>query len=100
MKRLALAATFGALLLLPGVARAGAATDAALGLGAFAVFNQILSGTGLFGGTAAVAPPAPVGGAPPPPVHPAPPAPGYLPPPPPPGGHSPPAPVYVRPPPP
>jgi len=50
-----------ALLLLPGVAMADAATDAALGLGAFAVFNQIISGTGIFGGLGArpvvVAPP-------------------------------------------
>jgi hypothetical protein len=50
-----------ALLLLPGVALADSATDAALGLGAFAVFNQILSGTGIFGGLGArpvvVAPP-------------------------------------------
>ena len=30
-------------------AAAGSATDAALGLGAFAVFNQIASGTGVFG---------------------------------------------------
>ena len=93
MKRLALAATVAGLLLLPGVARAGAATDAALGLGAFAVFNQILSGTGVFGGVPAVAapaPPAPVYVAPPPPpvyvaprpVYVAPPAPIYLAPPP------------------
>src|SRR5438128_1331285 len=59
MKRLALAATI-AVLLLPGVARAGAATDAALGLGAFAVFNQILSGTGITGRAPAVAAPAPL----------------------------------------
>jgi len=107
MKRLALAATFGALLLLPGVARAGAATDAALGLGAFAVFNQILSGTGLFGGTVAVAAPAPVVVAPPAPVYVAPPpppvayyppAPVYVAPPPPPVAYYPPAPVYVAPP--
>jgi hypothetical protein len=38
-----------AMLLVPGVALAGSSTDAALGLGAFAVFNQILGGTGLFG---------------------------------------------------
>ena len=37
-------------LLVPGVAFAGSSTDAALGLGAFAVFNQIISGTGIFGG--------------------------------------------------
>jgi len=36
--------------LAPGMAHADAATDATLGLGAFAVFNQILSGTGVFGG--------------------------------------------------
>jgi hypothetical protein len=90
MKRLALAATI-AVLLLPGVARAGSATDAALGLGAFAVFNQILSGTGIFGGTAAaVAAPAPVVVAPPAPVYVAPPPPVVYRP----------APVYVAPPPP
>ena len=66
-----------ALLLIPGIALADSATDAALGLGAFAVFNQIISGTGIFGGVAPrpviVAPqpvyvaPAPVVVAPPPP---------------------------------
>jgi hypothetical protein len=100
MKRLALAATFGALLLLPGVARAGAATDAALGLGAFAVFNQILGGTGVFGGVPAVAAPAPVVvplsapvvvAPPPPPVYVAP-APVYVAPPP--VAYVPPPPVY------
>jgi hypothetical protein len=50
------------LLLTPAVAFADGATDAALGLGAFAVFNQILSGTGIFGGFYA---PAPVVVAPP-----------------------------------
>jgi|SRR2546422_8238044 len=50
-------------MLVPGVAFAGASTDAALGLGAFAVFNQIISGTGIFGafhpapGPVVVAPP-------------------------------------------
>jgi hypothetical protein len=96
MKRLALAATI-AVLLLPGVARAGAATDAALGLGAFAVFNQILSGTGIFGGAPAVAAPAPVVVAPPTPVYVAPPPPVVYRP-------APvvyrPAPIYVAPPPP
>jgi hypothetical protein len=109
MKRLALAATI-AVLLLPGVARAGAATDAALGLGAFAVFNQILSGTGIFGGAPAVAAPAPVVVAPPPPVvyqpapvlyQPAPvvyrPAPVYVVPPPPPVAYYPAPPVYYAP---
>ena len=61
-----------ALLLLPGVALADSATDAALGLGAVAVFNQIISGTGIFGGLGGhpvvVAPP-PVVVAPPPPVY-------------------------------
>jgi hypothetical protein len=57
-----------AVLLLPGVALAGSATDAALALGAFAVVNQIISGTGIFGGVpAAVAVPAPAYVAPPPP---------------------------------
>ena len=91
-----------ALLLIPGIAMASSATDAALGLGAFAVFNQIISGTGIFGGVAPrpviVAPqpvyvaPAPVVVAPPPPryiVAPRPvvvaPAPVFVPP----------APVYV-----
>lgn len=68
MKRVALLATVAGLLLLPGVARAGGATDAALGLGAFAVFNQILSGTGIFGGVPAVAAPAPIVVPPPAPV--------------------------------
>ena len=42
-----------ALLLVPGVALAGS-NDAALALGAFAVFNQIISGTGIFAGVAPV----------------------------------------------
>ena len=49
MKRLA-AAVMVLALLVPGAAFAGSSTDAALGLGAFAVFNQIISGTGIFGG--------------------------------------------------
>jgi hypothetical protein len=71
-----------ALLLLPGVAMASPATDAALGLGAFAVFNQIISGTGIFGGRPAVVAPPPVVVAPQPVVV-APPAPVYVAPPPP-----------------
>ena len=56
-------------LLVPGAAFAGPATDAALGLGAFAVFNQIISGTGVFG--AVVPAPRPVFfPVPPPPVAP------------------------------
>ncbi|PYM28866.1 MAG: hypothetical protein DMD80_10670 [Candidatus Rokuibacteriota bacterium] len=81
-------------ILLPGVAFAGSSTDAALGLGAFAVFNQILGGVGIFGRPAVVvapvppvvyAPPAPVVYAPPPPVV-------YGPPP---VVYAPPQPVYV-----
>lgn len=49
MKKLA-AAVMVLALLVPGAAFAGSSTDAALGLGAFAVFNQIISGTGIFGG--------------------------------------------------
>jgi hypothetical protein len=77
-----------ALLMIPGVALASPATDAALGLGAFAVFNQIISGTGLFGGLAA----RPVYAEPP--VYPAPPV--YAPAPPP---YYAPRPVVVAPPP-
>ena len=50
-------------LLAPGAAFAGPATDAALGLGAFAVFNQIIAGTGIFGAVPVPRPvvvPAPV----------------------------------------
>jgi hypothetical protein len=64
------AIVLGGLLLVPGVAMASSATDAALGLGAFAVFNQILSGTGIFGGVVArpvVVAPQPVVLTPPPP---------------------------------
>lgn len=61
---------------IPGLAFAGASTDAALGLGAFAVFNQILGGVGIFH-RGPVAPP-PVVYAPPPPVY-APPPPVYVP---------------------
>jgi hypothetical protein len=75
MKRLATALVIALLLLLPAAAYADAATDAALALGSFAVFNQIISGTGLFAGLAAApppvyyAPPRPVYVAPPPPVY-------------------------------
>src|SRR5439155_24868673 len=47
-KRLAAVAIL-TVILLPGVAFAGSSTAAALGLGAFAVFNQILGGVGVFG---------------------------------------------------
>ena len=75
MKRLAAVALM-TVVLLPGVAFAGSSTDAALGLGAFAVFNQILGGVGIFGRPAVVVAPAPpVVYAPPPPVVYAPPPP-------------------------
>ena len=62
MKKL-LAVALVLIVLSPAVAFAGSSTDAALALGAFAVFNQILSGTGIFGGllgrqAVVVAPPA------------------------------------------
>ena len=60
----------------PTLAFAGASTDAALGLGAFAVFNQILGGVGIFHRPVVVAP-APVVVAPPARVHA--PAPVYVP---------------------
>ncbi|HLQ21830.1 MAG TPA: hypothetical protein VK132_01420 [Gemmatimonadales bacterium] len=87
MKKLT-ALVLAVVLLSPGLAFAGSSTDAALGLGAFAVFNQILGGVGLFGGLARpapvyVAPPPAVVYAPPPPVVYAPPPPVvYAPPPP------------------
>jgi hypothetical protein len=64
MKKL-LAVALVLMVLSPVLAFAGSSTDAALGLGAFAVFNQILSGTGVFGGllgrqAVVIAPPPPV----------------------------------------
>ena len=64
MKKL-LAVALVLIVLSPAVVFAGSSTDAALALGAFAVFNQILSGTGIFGGllghqAVVVAPPPPV----------------------------------------
>ncbi len=53
MKRLAAVALM-TVILLPGVAFAGSSTDAALGLGAFAVFNQILGGVPVVYGPPAV----------------------------------------------
>lgn len=88
MKKL-MALVLALVLLSPAVALAGSATDAALGLGAFAVFNQILGGVGVFGGFApratVYAAPAPVYAAP---------APLYAPPPP---VYAPPPPVYALP---
>jgi hypothetical protein len=85
MKRLATGLMLAMLPLVPTAAWAGSSTDAALGLGAFAVFNQILGGTGIFAGLA----PAPhaVHYAPPPPVYVAPPPSLYVVP----------RPVYVQP---
>jgi hypothetical protein len=82
MKKL-IALVLAVAVLTPTLAFAGASTDAALGLGAFAVFNQILGGVGIFHRRPVVAP-APVYVAPPPPVYvPAPvfvaPPPRYLP---------------------
>src|SRR5205807_3112780 len=101
MKRLAAVALM-TVILLPGVAFAGSSTDAALGLGAFAVFNQILGGVGVFGRPVVFAPASPVVYAPPPPVVYAPPPVVYAPPPPivygpPPVVYAPPQPVYVVP---
>lgn len=78
MRRVAIVVLAITTLLLPAVASAGAATDAALGLGAFAVFNQIIGGTGIFARSApvvvaspppVVVAPAPVVVAPPPVVY-------------------------------
>jgi hypothetical protein len=77
MKQLVIGSLLSVLLMLPGAAWAGSSTDAALGLGAFAVFNQIFGGTGIFAGLAP-APPRPVYYAPPPPVYVAPPPPVYI----------------------
>ena len=83
MKKL-IALVLAAAVLMPGLAFAGASTDAALGLGAFAVFNQILGGVGIFHRGPIVAS-APVVVAPPPvvyapaPVYYAPPPPRYVP---------------------
>src|SRR5690242_8183444 len=98
MKHLAAAALMS-VVLLPGVAFASSSTDAALGLGAFAVFNQILGGVGVFGAAhpAVVAPVPVVVTPPPPPVVYTPPPVVYTPPP---VYVAPPAPVYYAPPPP
>ena len=88
MKKL-IALVLAAAVFVPTLAFAGASTDAALGLGAFAVFNQMLGGVGIFHRGPIVAPapvvvaPAPVYVAPPPVYAPAPvivaPAPRYVP---------------------
>ena len=66
MKKL-IALVIAVAVLMPGLAFAGASTDAALGLGAFAVFNQILGGVGIFHRGPVVAAPAFV--VPPPPIY-------------------------------
>ena len=83
-KMVALLALLGTLALAaPGRASAGASTDAALALGAFAVFNQIFGAPRIV-----VPPPAVVYSPPPPPVV-------YAPPPPPPVVYVPAPPVVV-----
>jgi hypothetical protein len=89
MKKL-IALVVAVAILMPGLAFAGASTDAALALGAFAVFNQIVSGVGVFHRGPVVAAP-PVVYAPPPPVY----APARVYAPPPPVVYAPP-PVIVR----
>lgn len=81
MKRM-IAMVLAAAVLMPAAAFAGSSTDAALGLGAFAVFNQMLGGVGVFQRYQAPPPPVIVAPPPPPPVvyqHPYyPPAPVYV----------------------
>jgi hypothetical protein len=67
MKKL-IALVLAAAVFAPTLAFAGASTDAALGLGAFAVFNQILGGVGIFGRGPVIAAPPVVVAPPPPPV--------------------------------
>ena len=67
MKKL-IAVVLAAAVLMPAAAFAGSSTDAALGLGAFAVFNQMLGGVGIFQRYQAPPPPVIVVPPPPPPV--------------------------------
>lgn len=67
MKRM-IAMVLAAAVLMPAAAFAGSSTDAALGLGAFAVFNQMLGGVGVFQRYQAPPPPVIVAPPPPPPV--------------------------------
>jgi hypothetical protein len=60
-----IAVVLAAAVLMPAAAFAVSSTDAALGLGAFAVFNQMLGGVGIF--QRYQAPPPPVVVVPPPP---------------------------------
>lgn len=66
MKRLA--AGLAAAVLMPVAAFSGASTDSALGLEAFAVFNQLLGGVGIFQRYQTPPPPFVVPPSPPPPV--------------------------------
>jgi hypothetical protein len=63
-----IAVVLAAAVLMPAVAFAGSSTDAALGLGAFAVFNQMLGGVGIFQRYQAPPPPVVIAPPPPPPV--------------------------------
>ncbi len=63
-----IAVVLAAAVLMPGAAFAGSSTDAALGLGAFAVFNQMLGGVGIFQLGQAPRPSVVVAPPPPPPV--------------------------------
>lgn len=63
-----LAVVLAAAVLMPAAAFAGSSTDAALGLGTFAVFNQMLGGVGIFQRYQAPPPPVVVAPPPPPPV--------------------------------
>jgi hypothetical protein len=67
MKKL-IAAVLAAGVLMPTAAFAGSSTDAALGLGAFAVFNQILGSVGMFQRYQPPPPAVVVAPPPPPPV--------------------------------
>ena len=99
MKKLiaGLALLTGTALLAPIPADAGGSTDAALALGAFAVFNQIVRGDTIFNAPrpVVVAPPPAVVYSPPPVVY-APPPVAYVPPPP--VVYAPPSVIYAPPP--
>jgi len=66
--RTLIAVVLAAAVLMPAAAFAGSSTDAALGLGAFAVFNQMLGGVGVFQRYQAPPPPVVIAPPPPPPV--------------------------------
>jgi hypothetical protein len=66
--RTLIAVVLAAAVLMPAAAFAGSSADAALGLGAFAVFNQMLGGVGVFQRYQAPPPPVVIAPPPPPPV--------------------------------